>query len=126
MSKVRNALVDVIRAVDLCGFKRGDTIELKRRVAERFKRITAPFMMRRLKTVRTIISDLPEKISVDEYCVLTKEQAAIYNEVVRRGMMEIENCKDNHFVRHALVLRMLVQLKQICDAPALFEPSAGF
>lgn len=71
MSKVRNALVDVIRAVDLCGFKRGDTIELKRRVAERFKRITAPFMMRRLKTDRTIISDLPEKISVDEYCVLT-------------------------------------------------------
>lgn len=58
--------------------------------------------------------------------MLTKEQAAIYNEVVRRGMMEIENCKDNHFVRHALVLRMLVQLKQICDAPALFEPSAGF
>lgn len=55
MSKVRNALVDVIRAVDLCGFKRGDMIELKRRVAERFKRITAPFMMRRLKTVRTII-----------------------------------------------------------------------
>ena len=71
MSKVRNALVDVIRAVDLCGFKRGDMIELKRRVAERFKRITAPFMMRRLKTDRTIISDLPEKISVDEYCVLT-------------------------------------------------------
>ena len=94
--------------------------------ADRFKRITAPFMMRRLKTDRTIISDLPSKISTDEYCVLTKEQAALYNEVVRRGMMEIENCQDNHFVRHAMVLRMLVQLKQICDAPALFEPSAGF
>ena len=94
-------------------------------IAERFKRITAPFMMRRLKTDRSIISDLPDKVSVDEYCTLTKEQIVLYNEVVKRTMHAVDLCSDA-FVRNSLVLQMIVQLKQICNSPALFEPAGGF
>lgn len=93
--------------------------------AERFKRITAPFMMRRLKTDKSIIEDLPEKVSIDEYCTLTKEQVALYNEVVKRSMRLVEASKDT-FMRHSLVLQMIMQLKQICNSPALFEPAGGF
>ena len=93
--------------------------------ADRFKRITAPFMMRRLKTDKSIIDDLPEKVSIDEYCTLTKEQVALYNEVVKRSMRLVEASKDT-FMRHSLVLQMIMQLKQICNSPALFEPAGGF
>ena len=75
--------------------------------AERFKRITAPFMMRRLKTDKSIIEDLPEKVSIDEYCTLTKEQVALYNEVVKRSMRLVEASKDT-FMRHSLVLQMIM------------------
>ena len=93
--------------------------------ADRFKRITAPFMMRRIKTDKSIIDDLPEKVSIDEYCTLTKELVALYNEVVKRSMRLVEASKDT-FMRHSLVLQMIMQLKQICNSPALFEPAGGF
>ena len=50
--------------------------------AERFRRITAPMMMRRLKTDKTIINDLPDKIEQDEFALLTPQQAAIYKQVI--------------------------------------------
>lgn len=65
------------------------------------------------------------KGSIDEYCTLTKEQVALYNEVVKRSMRLVEASKDT-FMRHSLVLQMIMQLKQICNSPALFEPAGGF
>ena len=50
--------------------------------AERLKRATGPFMLRRLKTDKSIISDLPEKVETKTYCQLTKEQATLYGAVV--------------------------------------------
>ena len=44
--------------------------------AARFRKVTAPFMMRRMKTDKSIISDLPDKIELDDYAALTSEQAA--------------------------------------------------
>lgn len=93
-------------------------------VAERFKRVTAPFIMRRMKTDKSIISDLPDKITTDEFCRLTKTQAALYRAVVRKNMKIVE-LADNAFVRRALVLQMVLQLKQICNSPAQFEPTAA-
>ena len=50
---------------------------------ERLKRITDPFILRRLKTDRTIISDLPEKLETKVFCSLTKEQASLYASVLK-------------------------------------------
>ena len=46
------------------------------------KRLTGPFILRRLKTDKTIISDLPEKMEMKVFCTLTKEQASLYAAVV--------------------------------------------
>ncbi|MDR0218579.1 MAG: DEAD/DEAH box helicase [Enterobacteriaceae bacterium] len=90
-----------------------------RQVAERFQRITAPFLLRRLKSDRNVISDLPDKVESDQYCTLTKEQTALYESVVRESMLILE-AEDDKFKRQGLVLQMIMALKQICNHPALY------
>lgn len=94
------------------------------RVAERFRKMTAPFMMRRLKTDKSIISDLPDKIETNEYATLTKEQASLYEETVQKAMKTIEGITADDskslFKRSALVLQMMMSLKQICNHPTQF------
>ena len=93
-------------------------------VTENFRKISAPFMMRRLKTDKTIINDLPDKIELDEIVNLTDFQASLYNETLNEAMNLIEGIKDKDskslFKRSALVLQMILALKQICNHPALF------
>ncbi len=88
-----------------------------RHAAERFRRVTAPFLIRRLKTDRAIITDLPEKIEQDRYCELTPSQTAVYESVVREGLRVIEG-ESAAFRRQGLVLQMILALKQICNHPA--------
>lgn len=92
--------------------------------AAQLKRVTAPFMMRRLKTDKTIISDLPDKIEIDSYGYLAKEQAGLYQRTLQEAMAAIEGVEGaDHrslFVRQGLVLQMILALKQICNHPALF------
>ena len=89
--------------------------------AERFRKVTAPFMMRRLKTDKSIISDLPDKIERNELALLTPEQAALYQETVNRCMAVIESMdgEDSQtlFKRQGLILQMMLALKQICNHP---------
>ncbi len=89
-------------------------------VAEAFRRISAPFLLRRMKTDKSIISDLPDKVVNDEFCTLTKEQASLYKQEVNRGL-ELVNQAGTQFARRALVLQLMVRLKQICDSPTLYE-----
>ena len=93
-------------------------------VAERFRKVTAPFMMRRLKTDKSIISDLPDKIERNEYPSLTPEQAALYQETVKKSMDVIEGMESDDqqalFKRQGLVLQMMLALKQICNHPTQF------
>lgn len=93
-------------------------------VAERFRKVTAPFMMRRLKTDKSVISDLPDKIERNEWAQLTAEQAALYQETVNRCMAVIEGMEgeDSHtlFTRQGLILQMMLALKQICNHPTQF------
>jgi len=93
-------------------------------VADRFKKITAPFLMRRLKTDKTIISDLPDKIERNELISLTAAQAALYHETVTRCMSVISGLEgEDHqtlFKRQGLVLQMILALKQICNHPTQF------
>ncbi len=99
-------------------------------VAERFRRVTAPFLLRRLKSDKSIISDLPDKIEQNELAVLSERQAALYQETLQQAMQaigEIEGTdQQSLFVRQGLVLQMILALKQICNHPALFLKNGDF
>ena len=88
--------------------------------AEELRKITAPFLMRRLKTDRSVISDLPEKIETDEYAGLAPEQAALYASVVEKGMADMEEAEDPS-ERQAVLLRLFTSLKQVCDHPRVYD-----
>ncbi len=87
---------------------------------ERFRRITAPFLLRRVKTDKSIISDLPEKIETNQYCALTAEQAALYQSVVDDLLQKIAQEDEKDIRRRGLVLKMLTALKQVCNHPAQY------
>ncbi|WP_407457057.1 SNF2-related protein [Fibrobacter sp.] len=59
-------------------------------VADRFKKITGPFMLRRMKTDKSIISDLPDKIQQNEYAALTRSQAALYKRTLDEFMKQLQ------------------------------------
>ncbi len=82
---------------------------------EVFRRVTRPFLLRRLKTDKLIIDDLPDKIENTLYCNLTHEQAAIYQSVVNTTMKDIES--NEGIARRGLVLKLITALKQICNHP---------
>lgn len=87
--------------------------------AEVLRKITSPFLLRRLKTDKNIIKDLPEKIVANEYAVLEKEQAALYESVVAESMHRSETSSPKE--RSALILSLLTSLKQICNHPRVFD-----
>lgn len=86
--------------------------------AAALRRLTGPFILRRLKTDRAIISDLPEKNEMKVYCTLTKEQASLYEAVVGEAAEEIEASEGIR--RKGVVLATLSLLKQVCNHPAHF------
>lgn len=88
--------------------------------AERLRAITAPFLLRRLKTDKAIISDLPDKITINEYASLETEQAALYESVVRDVLARSEQVTERA-ERSALILQLLTSLKQICDHPRCYD-----
>lgn len=98
--------------------------------AARFRRITAPMMMRRLKTDKNIINDLPDKIEQDEYAMLTPQQAALYHQVLEESMKTIEGFDEGDqktlFKRQGLILQMMLALKQICNHPAQYLKNGDF
>ncbi|WJK37012.1 DEAD/DEAH box helicase [Solwaraspora sp. WMMA2065] len=86
--------------------------------AQRLRRITGPFVLRRLKTDTSIISDLPAKLEMEVLCHLTAEQASLYQAVVDDMMGRIES--SDGVERRGLVLATMTKLKQICNHPAQF------
>jgi SNF2 family DNA or RNA helicase/uncharacterized Zn finger protein len=88
--------------------------------AEKLRAITAPFLLRRLKTDKAIISDLPDKIIINEYASLETEQAALYESVVRDVLARSEKTTEPA-ERSALILKLLTSLKQICDHPRCYD-----
>ncbi|GAB3175750.1 DEAD/DEAH box helicase [Telluribacter humicola] len=81
-----------------------------------FRRMTEPFILRRVKTDKKIIQDLPDKIEMDQTCTLTPGQAALYQSVVDTALRGIEGAKDG-FNRSGLIFKMMTALKQICNHP---------
>ncbi|RLB54787.1 MAG: ATP-dependent helicase [Deltaproteobacteria bacterium] len=80
------------------------------------RRLVEPYILRRLKTDKSIISDLPDKTEVTAHCLLSKPQAALYQDSVKemkRIIEEVEGIK-----RRGVVLAFLMRFKQICNHPS--------
>jgi SNF2 family DNA or RNA helicase len=91
--------------------------------SERLRRITAPFLLRRVKTDPAIEPDLPEKIETKEFVGLTREQATLYRATTRSLLEGIGMARGAQ--RRAKVLVLLLRLKQICNHPVLFLADGG-
>lgn len=94
-------------------------IEKNLDVANKLKNITSPFMLRRLKTDKNIISDLPDKIVIDEYASMTPKQAAIYQNIVDDTMKKLETMESSD--RLGIVFKLITELKQVCNHPRNFD-----
>ena len=92
---------------------------LENREGERYaplRSLVRPYLLRRMKTDRSVITDLPDKTEVRAYCSLTRAQAALYRATVEEleaGLREAEGIQ-----RRGLILATLLKLKQVCNHPA--------
>jgi SNF2 family DNA or RNA helicase len=91
----------------------GDTTSL-----QTLRSLAQPFILRRLKTDKTIIQDLPDKQEMTVFCGLSAEQASLYQHTVEKSLAEIE--ASDGIQRRGEILALLVKLKQICNHPSLF------
>jgi SNF2 family DNA or RNA helicase len=88
--------------------------------SEVLKKLIQPFVLRRLKTDKSIIADLPEKNEMKVWCNLTREQASLYEAVVKDMVAQIEEAEASGIQRRGLILATLLKLKQVCNHPAQF------
>ncbi len=97
-----------------------------RRLAERtqnpygpLRELVRPYILRRLKTDRSVIADLPDKTEVKAFCPLTRKQAALYQEAVTELKDALEaNRRADAIKRRGVVLSFLMRFKQICNHPS--------
>ncbi|WP_081900754.1 DEAD/DEAH box helicase [Allokutzneria albata] len=85
-------------------------------VADRFARLIRPFLLRRRKSDPGIAPELPPKTETDHPVALTREQAGLYEAVVRETLAEI--AASDGMTRRGLIIKLLTSLKQICNHPA--------
>ncbi|MCH0543103.1 DEAD/DEAH box helicase [Streptomyces sp. MUM 203J] len=85
---------------------------------ERFARLVRPFLLRRRKSDPGIVPELPPKTESDHPVPLTREQASLYEAVVRETMAAVEGAEG--IARRGLVMKLLTSLKQICNHPAQY------
>ncbi len=78
--------------------------------------LVRPYILRRLKTDKSVISDLPDKTEVKAFCQLTRKQAALYQQSVADLATELERA--DGMQRRGVVLASLMRLKQICNHPS--------
>ncbi len=86
--------------------------------ARQLKQLVEPFILRRLKSDKSIIKDLPDKVEQKTYCNLSREQATLYQGVVDQVDQALEQA--DGMERRGLMLSTLTRLKQICNHPAQF------
>ncbi|WP_026082383.1 DEAD/DEAH box helicase [Mastigocladopsis repens] len=91
--------------------KYGDAASLNQ-----LRSLVQPFILRRLKTDREIIQDLPEKQEMTVFCGLAAQQAQLYQKVVEESLAEIEEAEG--LQRRGMILALLIKLKQICNHPS--------
>lgn len=93
---------------------------------EPLKRMIAPFLLRRLKTDKSIINDLPEKTEIVEYVPLSARQIALYRKELDTLSRALKTSDPGGIERKGLVLSAISKLKQICNHPDEFLGSSRF
>lgn len=88
----------------------------KNRFMASLRKLTQPYILRRLKSDKNIISDLPDKTEMKTYCTLSKRQIQLYQEAISDLEKQLEEAAGIH--RRGLILSSLMRLKQICNHPA--------
>ncbi len=78
--------------------------------------LVRPYILRRMKTDRSIIADLPDKAEVKAYCALSRKQAALYQQAVAELAAQLADA--DGIARKGVILAMLMRLKQICNHPS--------
>jgi superfamily II DNA or RNA helicase len=82
----------------------------------RLKKVVGPYILRRLKTDRTVISDLPDKIEMRTYAELTRKQIVLYKDLVEQLRRTLEEQVDG-IRRKGIILASLMKFKQLCNHP---------
>ena len=91
---------------------------------ERLRGVVSPFILRRLKTDKSIIADLPDKLEIKEYASLTKKQAVLYDALAKAISKMLETAEG--ISRKGLVLASIMKFKQICNHPSQYLGSGGY
>ncbi|MEX0592524.1 MAG: SNF2-related protein [Nitriliruptoraceae bacterium] len=91
--------------------------------AERLRRLVAPFLLRRRKSDPEVAVDLPPKTEIEVACLLTSEQASLYQAVIDETLAG--RLTGSTFERRGRILALLTALKQICDHPSLYLRDGG-
>jgi superfamily II DNA or RNA helicase len=89
------------------------------------RQLVHPYILRRLKTDRNIIADLPDKTELTAWCPLAKRQAALYEKSVHELAEKLETLTDG-IQRRGLVLAFLMRFKQICNHPSHWLGDGAF
>ncbi|NCO67010.1 MAG: ATP-dependent helicase [Nitrospirae bacterium CG_4_10_14_0_8_um_filter_41_23] len=90
----------------------------------RLRKVISPYVLRRLKTDKAVISDLPEKIEMKTYASLSKKQIVLYKEMVRGLKDMIENVEGMR--RKGIILSSLMKFKQLCNHPDQYLGTGGY
>ena len=94
---------------------------------KKLRSIVSPFILRRLKTDKSIISDLPDKVEQIDYVSLSKKQIILYRERVKELEELIEDTDDMSAIRRSgVILSTIMKLKQICNHPDQYFGQAGY
>jgi SNF2 family DNA or RNA helicase len=88
------------------------------------RQLVSPYILRRMKTDRSVIADLPEKTETHCFCALTAKQARLYQQTVE-SMRTALGTVDG-IARRGLVLQTLMRLKQICNHPSQLTGDGGY
>jgi hypothetical protein len=80
------------------------------------RELVRPYILRRMKTDKSVIADLPDKTEVKAHCVLSRKQAALYGQTVSDLAKALEDSEG--IQRRGIVLATLMRLKQICNHPS--------
>jgi SNF2 family DNA or RNA helicase len=84
---------------------------------KKLKTIIDPFIMRRLKTDKDVIKDLPEKNEITIYVNLSDSQTSLYKKIVDEVIKELRENYNSVKIRNGLILKLLTKLKQLCNHP---------
>ena len=100
--------------------------KLQPNVYKPLRELVRPYILRRLKTDKSVISDLPDKTEMKTYCFLSKSQITLYQQTVIEMKKLINNAEANGIKRQGLIFSFLSQFKQICNHPDHWNGSGAY